>query len=219
MNNDKVKKFSKDFLFSFSWLAILVFVIDIVTKWSFQNNLEEYQLIPIIDGFFWVTLQHNVGAAFSFLAGSEPWKRIILLCISIIMSAAILVYYIIKYKKLNAWYKAALMLMFAGAFGNLIDRAFYWESIVGFNGVIDWIKVTSWFPVFNIADSALVVGVGIIIVLLIIEIVKDTIKKNKEGAYSMSPKEYEEKMKDIEETNSSEDTSKDKENNNDEYNS
>lgn len=199
--NPKVKTILKNVFFSFGWLALLVFAVDIVTKWSFQLNLKEHELITLIPNFLWITLEHNLGAAFSIGSNGELWARIMWICVSFVMSFLIMFYYIKKYKTFNNWYKAALMLMFSGAVGNLIDRAFYWNNLVGFDGVIDWIKVTSWFPVFNIADSALVIGVLIIIVLLIIELIQDIIKKNKMGAYEMRPKDFENKIKEEENEN------------------
>ena len=211
--SDKAKTILKKIFFSYTWLALVVFVVDITTKWVVQNNLADNEEIVLIPNFLWITKTHNLGAAFSLGNGGETWMRILWIAISLIMSVAILIYYIKQRNKVNAWYKAALMLMFAGAVGNLIDRAFYWNGIVGFDGVIDWIKVTKNFPVFNIADSALVIGVIIIIVLIVIELIKDAIKKGKSGAYELTPEQYNEKMKKEEENK--ENSSNNDENNKD----
>lgn len=197
MKNNYFKSF-KNFFFSYFWLAFVVLGIDLLTKWLVQNNLEENQSITIIPGFFWITKTHNLGGAFSLGANGEVYMRVIFIIISVVMSIAIGVYYFLKGHTHNAWWRVSLTLMLGGAVGNLIDRAFYWEDIVGFKGVIDFIKVTDWFAVFNVADAALVVGVIILIVLNVIDLIKDAQEKAKNGAYSLPPVEYEKKLKELE---------------------
>ncbi len=84
------------------------------------------------------------------------------------------VFLIYKYKVLRLSTKIALMLMISGAFGNLIDRAFYP------NGVIDFIEFTFIdFPIFNLADAFLVIGVIVLIISEIVNEVKEHKDKNK----------------------------------------
>ena len=94
----------------------------------------------------------------------------------------------------------SLMLMIGGAVGNLIDRAFYWESIVGFDGVIDFLDFEfgklGHFATFNIADAALVIGVLLLIVIMIIEMIKESKEKAKRGEYDYSPEQLEQMNKD-----------------------
>ncbi len=198
MNKEKILAFLKKFYFSFIWLTVLLFGLDLLSKWLIQNNLAEGQNITVIDNFFWITKAYNKGAAFSALSDGETWQRILWMSISVVMSAALIFYYVKNFKKMSTWYKVSLSLMIAGALGNMIDRLFYWKAIVGFDGVIDWLSFKLfgvwYFPSFNIADSSLVVGVGILIVLLIIELVKDSIEKGKKGGYKLPPKEYEKKL-------------------------
>ncbi len=197
MNKEKLLKILKSFFYSFIWIAILVFVLDIVTKWAVQNNLTEGQNIPLIPNFLSITLSHNLGAAFGALNSGSTLLRAMWISISVVMSVGLSIYYAFKGKKMSIPYRIALVLMIAGAVGNLVDRALYWKNIVGFDGVIDWIQVYfgSWaFPTFNIADSSLVIGVIIILIMLIIELIKDGIKKGKEGGYELPPKEYEKKL-------------------------
>ena len=93
--------------------------------------------------------------------------------------------------KMKLFMRLALALMIGGAFGNLIDRAFYWHSIVGFSGVIDFLSFEFWgwrFATFNIADSALVVGTILLIVSLLIEDFKK--EKIVKEDLSKAPQEY-----------------------------
>ncbi len=198
MTKEKIIKTLKSIYFSFAWLAVLLFALDLISKWIVQNTfLVDGKGVTVIDNFFDIRLSHNMGAAFSLGDSGSPAMRALWIAVSVLMSIGLIFYYVKNYKKLNVWYRLSLSMMIAGALGNMIDRMFYWDAIVGFDGVIDWLsfKFGVWdFPSFNIADSALVVGVIIIIVLLIIELIQDSIKKGKEGAYALPPKEYEKKI-------------------------
>lgn len=208
------KTFTKEnmmkFFRTYIWLIVITFVIDIVSKWSIVNhfgvdamNVGVYgydEMIPVIPGFLYIGGSINPNAAFSIAASKDPIaNRVIYICISAVMSVGFTWFYIKEYKKLTEWTKVALALMISGAVGNLIDRAFYWESTVGFNGVIDWIRVIFFygtsaeqpFAMFNIADSCLVVGVAILIVIFIVDAIKEAVKKNKAGEYKYSPEELE----------------------------
>ena len=192
MNKTLIKKFFDSII----WLMIIIFVLDFATKWIVQLNLKDD--IILIPGFLKITLTHNLGASFGMGNGGEPFMRALWITISVVMSAGLIFYYIKSFKKNSKLYNIAFALMIAGALGNAVDRIFYWEALVGFDGVIDWISFTFGsynFPVFNIADSSLVIGVILLLVLLIIEMVKDAIKKNKDGAYSLPPEQYEKKLK------------------------
>ena len=201
------KKFAKKetwiwFALSFIYIIPLVLIFDQATKWLFKLLLEENQAVTVIPGFFFFRLQFNTGASWSFLADWGIWGRIILLLISLAMSGLIMFFFIRKFKTLNTLYRVGLTLMAGGAMGNLIDRALYWQAIVGHDGVIDWISFHipyyafskgEWsyyrFPTFNIADSALVIGAIVLLVAVIIDLIVDARKKAKAGEYKYSPKE------------------------------
>ena len=203
---DKIINFLKWFFRSYIWIAILVFVFDISTKWIVQNiananNIPEEGLIAtIIPNFFNIIITHNLGAAFSLGANGDLIWRIIWILVSIIMSIGLSIYYYKTFKNNNVIYKISLMLMIGGAVGNLIDRAFYWESIVGFDGVIDFLDFEfgslGHFATFNIADAALVIGVLLLIVIMIIEMIKESKEKAKRGEYDYSPEQLEQMNKD-----------------------
>ena len=196
----------KKFFNSLIWLMILVFLIDIVSKWLVvkcfdgpvtRNYYDDTGAVVIINNFLYIGRTYNVGAAWSLGTTDDSSGKIVLMFVSLIMSGVLIFAYVKYYKKLTTLMKVALSLMIAGAVGNLIDRAFYWESITGFTGVVDWIlfKFGKYrFPMFNIADSALVIGVILFLVQIIIDSVKESIEKAKAGEYKYSPEQLE-KMK------------------------
>lgn len=134
------------------WLAALVFVLDIATKQiaeAFLNYGEPVYLLPVLD----FTLLYNKGAAFSFLANEGGWQRWFFTAISLVVSIVLIVW-LKKLPRTQLWLPIALALILGGALGNLFDR-------VLFGHVIDFISVhweKSYFPAFNIADSAITVG-------------------------------------------------------------
>lgn len=179
---DKFKKICKQIFFSFTWLAVLLLVIDIITKIVVMNNLAEGESITLIPGFLWITYVRNTNAAFGLgFTGDELINRIIYIVIAVIGSAAIIFFYVYRYKKIGKYVKACLMMMLVGALGNLIDRLFYAKS--GY-AVVDWINffdISWWHWVFNIADASIVIGVIMLVVYLIVDEIKEyKIKKAKQ---------------------------------------
>jgi len=188
-----IKNILKDIFFSFAWLIVLIFAIDIASKWIVVANLGEYEEITVIAHFFYLRLSFNEGAAFGLGNTGDIGWRIFFIAVSSIIGTVMLIFFIAKYKKLNAWTKVAAALMIAGAYGNLVDRAFYWDATVGFSGVVDFLSFEFWgnrFATFNIADSSLVVGV----IVLLIAILADDFKASKNRAdrvdLSKPPVEY-----------------------------
>ena len=154
-----IKKHLMAFFRSFGWLAILIVIIDQITKWAAYLNDVSLTVIP---GFFRLDYTRNTGAAWSMLA-SVPW---LLAIISFVAGIAMIAFFFYKRDSLNQWWKAALMLMIGGTWGNFIDRAFYQE------GVIDFLAFNIFgypFPTFNVADMALVVGTISLIIIMLIE--------------------------------------------------
>ncbi|HDZ56641.1 MAG TPA: lipoprotein signal peptidase [Pseudomonas xinjiangensis] len=141
------------------WLAILVIVVDLLTKWVAESQLIIYQQVPIIDGFFAITLAYNTGAAFSFLSDAGGWQRWFFIAVATGVSVMLLVWLarLPRQKKLES---VALALILGGALGNLYDRIVHGH-------VVDFILVhwhDSWyFPAFNVADSAITVGAALLI--------------------------------------------------------
>ena len=148
--------------FTFHWqrlyfLAALIWLIDYATKVWALNNLSQVEPIRIIGSILQLRLVFNPGAAFSFGTSFT-----FIFTILAVMAVAVIAYYAIKIA--NRWWSVVLGLALGGVLGNLTDRIFREPSI--FNGhVIDWIELPS-FPVFNVADMA-IVGAALVSVLLI----------------------------------------------------
>jgi len=139
-------------------LALLVLVLDQVSKTWFSANLEYAQPWVITD-FFNFTLLHNTGAAFSFLSDSGGWQRWFFSIIAAIVSC-VLVVWLARLDAAKRCEAAALGLVLGGAVGNLIDR-------VQLGYVVDFIVVhyqNNYWPAFNIADSAICVGAVLLLV-------------------------------------------------------
>ena len=177
--------------------ALLLVGIDLLTKWLAEIFLVEGELNAIIPNFLYFTKSYNTAVAFS-LGSSLPMPvgRAINITISVVMSVAILWYWILNDDRFNNFQRSIAMLLAAGAVGNLIDRAFYWEAITGFDGVIDFIQFylgggpsapnnfVNPFATFNLADSYLTIGMIMLIVLMVI----DLIKESKNGGLSKDPR-------------------------------
>ncbi|MGM9813893.1 MAG: signal peptidase II [Candidatus Enteromonas sp.] len=168
-----------------------LFTLDIASKWIVESLLVEGQKVEVIPNFFYFTKSYNTGMAFSFGA-SLPMAvgRSINIIISLVMSVGILAYWILNDEEFNHFQRTIAMLLSAGAIGNLIDRAFYWEAITGFDGVIDFLQfylgggpsspanMFNPFATFNLADSYLVIGILLFIGYLIYDAIKESKKKN-----------------------------------------
>jgi len=142
--------------------VVLVFAIiglDRWTKWLVQTRLVLNQTIPIIDAFFNITYVRNTGVAFGILDPvSLPLKSTVLAVLTLVAITGVLVYSW-RTPANQTLLQAALSLILAGALGNLYDRVLY-----GY--VIDFIEVyyrTYRWPSFNVADSAITTGVGLLV--------------------------------------------------------
>jgi signal peptidase II len=150
-------------------IAIFIILIDQVTKWLIVTKMHLGESIPVINDILYITSHRNRGAAWGILQG-QMWLFYV---ITVIVIVAI-VYYIQKEAKDKWLLGVSLAFMLGGAIGNFIDRLFRKE-------VVDFIHTYIFnynFPVFNIADSALVIGV----VLLMIQMLRDE-KEAKEKTY------------------------------------
>jgi signal peptidase II len=139
--------------------ALIVFVLDRWTKRLVAQRIPLYSHIQIIPGFFRLTHTENTGAAFSLFADSTaPWKTAMLIAFSVV---ALLVVSVLLWKNNHAQFITGigLSLIMGGALGNLWDRATS-GRVVDF--LLFYVKRYQW-PVFNLADSAIVVGAGLLV--------------------------------------------------------
>ena len=144
-------------------LAAGVFLLDQASKAVVSATLKMHEIRPLIHGLLNLTLVHNTGAAFGLLAGQPSILRtIFFLGVSVVAMGVILwmVFRLPQDQKLELF---ALSLIFGGALGNVIDRARLGE-------VIDFIDVyyrTYHWPAFNVADSAITIGVILLVSRLV----------------------------------------------------
>lgn len=139
------------------WLAGLVLVLDQISKLVILAKFSPYQDVLPVTAFFKLVHWRNTGAAFSFLADQGGWQRAFFIVLALAASAVIV--HLLRQTQGSSLFRAALALILGGALGNVIDRAayghvvdfllFYWQ---------DW-----FFPAFNLADSAITLGAGLLI--------------------------------------------------------
>jgi signal peptidase II len=149
----------KPFLFLFGAITIPVIVLDQATKMFVQAHMALYESIALIPNYLDITYTINPGAAFSMLAGAPPWVRRAFLMTMSCAAIAVLAVLIVRSTRMSL-NSIAFALVMGGAAGNLIDRAFRGGQ------VIDFMRAHYYdlnYPIFNVADSAISIGVTLII--------------------------------------------------------
>ena len=146
-------------LLPFYWVSLIVIILDQVSKYVVRSSIEPGQIIKLSPKLIWLTSIQNTGAAFSFSFGDPLVNRILFIIISFI-AVTFIIYLSIKSK--NRLEILSFALILGGALGNLIDRIFI-GSVTDFI----WcdfpdIIMTRW-PVFNIADSSIVIAIILMI--------------------------------------------------------
>ncbi|QPK62040.1 signal peptidase II [Methylomonas sp. LL1] len=139
------------------WLSLVTLLLDQASKLAVDNAMQLFESIPLMP-YFNLTYVHNTGAAFSLLSEAGGWQRWFFAGLALVMSAIIGVW-LARLKKHETLMAVALSLVLGGAIGNLIDR-------VAYGYVIDFLDVyyQTWhWPAFNIADSAICIGVGLML--------------------------------------------------------
>ncbi len=142
----------------FYWLGglwILLVALDQISKSMVRQLIPLYSSVPVADGVLYFTFIRNTGAVFGSLQNTNS-----LLIWGTLIAAGLLLYLWDQFPQ-NRCSVASLMLIMAGTFGNLIDRVF-----MGY--VTDFIDFRVW-PVFNLADSMVSVGVAILVIVLLRE--------------------------------------------------
>ena len=142
-------------------IIIAIVALDQWSKWLIRTNFSLYQSEPIIQDFFHLTYVTNEGMAFGL---ELPGGKLILLVLTIILTIFLAVY-LWNEKDGHPLNKYGLALILSGAIGNLIDRA-YFGKVVDF---LDFMIGDFHWYVFNIADSAVTIGMIIYILYSIIE--------------------------------------------------
>jgi signal peptidase II len=133
-------------------LSALVIIADQLSKHYIAQHFGEFEritVLPVLD----ITRMHNVGAAFSFLAGASGWQRWVFIGLAAVVSIGIIIW-LIRLPRRAPLLSCGLALVLGGAVGNVIDR-------IRLGHVIDFIHFhwdRAYFPAFNVADSAITVG-------------------------------------------------------------
>ncbi len=146
-------------------ISNVLIILDQFTKYMVSNHIPRHMSLRVIDGFFNLTHIRNPGVAFGLFADVESDIKVtIFIVFSLIAILAILLFFweTPKHKKMVLF---ALILIFAGAIGNLIDRIVY-EEVIDF---IDFHFGSYHWPAFNIADSCITIGVA----LMFVDIIKN----------------------------------------------
>jgi signal peptidase II len=139
-------------------LAVVVVLLDQLTKSLVSRSFAFGQRRPVIDGFFDLTLVYNKGAAFSFLAGAGGWQRWFFIGIGV--AAALFILWLLWRHGAQRLFALGLALILGGAVGNVIDRVLH-GHVVDFV-LLHWREL--YWPAFNVADSAITVGAALLIV-------------------------------------------------------
>ncbi|WP_150046018.1 signal peptidase II [Methylomonas rhizoryzae] len=139
------------------WLSALIVLLDQASKLAIDANMQLYQSIPLLP-YFNLTYARNTGAAFSLLAHAGGWQRWLFAGLALGISSVIAVW-LKRLQRHETLMAVSLSLILGGAIGNLIDR-------VAYGYVIDFLHVyyQDWhWPAFNVADSAICIGVGLML--------------------------------------------------------
>lgn len=159
--------------FYYYWLALFVLAIDYASKKWVEHSLAMNETKHVLGDFFIITSIRNKGAAFGILQE----KRLLFLAITLIVVAGIVWFMAKNRKSGKVLLLSGLGLVLGGAIGNFIDRAMYGQ-------VVDFLQFTFGsyvFPIFNLADSGICVGVAMILLDAVLTSKKENGDSNSNG--------------------------------------
>ena len=152
----------RKFLLRYAVLSILLVMLDVFSKDAVERSLADGSSIDLLP-FLQLVLVYNRGAAFGFLGEASGWQLPFFAAVGVIVSSVIVIR-LVRAAATQKWFEVALVLILAGAIGNLIDR-------IRVGHVIDFIEFYygGWqFPAFNVADMAIFLGA----VMLVLELLR-----------------------------------------------
>jgi signal peptidase II len=158
------------------WISVLVIVVDQLTKLWIERTMllgDSFAVLPVLD----IVRAHNSGAAFSFLATAGGWQRWAFSLLAVAVSIGIIYWLRTIARATHALLASGLALILGGAIGNVIDRIEH-----GF--VVDFIYAhwdVHYFPAFNVADSAISIGAGLVILDALREWRREQVFKASQG--------------------------------------
>ena len=142
----------------FLWISLLVFIFDQWTKTAIVDSMQLYESIQI-GPIFNLTYVHNYGAAFSFLHDAGGWQRWFFTAIAVGVSV-LLLFWLKQAPKEQLRLPIAFSFILGGALGNVYDRLVH-GYVIDF---LDFYYQQWHWPAFNIADSAIFIGAGLLII-------------------------------------------------------
>ncbi|AOV08329.1 signal peptidase II [Sporosarcina ureilytica] len=149
-------------MFIYYALAAIVIAIDQLTKWLVIKNMELGERIDIMEPYISLFSHRNRGAAWGMLQG-QMWLFYVVTVVVVIG----LIYYFHKEAKGHRLFSISLMLLLGGAIGNFIDRLLMGEVVDFISVLIPFIQYD--FPIFNVADAALSIGVALLIIHVLLD--------------------------------------------------
>lgn len=152
-------KMKKSNLLVIALASTSTILLDQVSKHLILQSFQPGAVRPVVDGLFNLTLTFNRGAAFGLWSGLPPGWREVILALTILFALLVVGYFLTRSYYQNALSQIALSMILGGACGNIIDR-------VRLGAVVDFLDVyygSYHWPAFNVADSAICIGVGMLL--------------------------------------------------------
>jgi signal peptidase II len=140
------------------WLSLIVVILDQVTKQIVDSILTFHESVAVLPFFDFILLT-NKGAAFSFLSEQGGWQRWFFIVLALGV-CVVLIRWLWRLKREERWIAVALSLIIGGALGNVTDRIFNDGEVIDF---LHFHYQQHYFPAFNVADSAITIGVIIML--------------------------------------------------------
>ena len=159
-------------------VAAAVLLADQLTKLAVAGALEFGRPVTVAEGWLYLNLAHNPGAAFSFLADAGGWQRWFLVGLGLVVAAAIS-FWILRMPGEWVWQPLALALVLGGALGNVADRLFHGvviDFVLVYLPFLPWRIFNPW-PAFNVADAAISVGA----VMLVVDVIRGDPARREDG--------------------------------------
>ena len=153
--------------------GVLVIAADQLTKYFIVSNFQLYEGTDFIKGLIDIVYIHNTGGAWGVFQGKTMW--LLAITVAIMVFCIVILFKCRTKSRLMFW---AMSLIVSGGIGNLIDRIFRGGNVV------DFLQFAFWkdFPVFNVADCAIVIGVGMLLLYFVLDTVKEAkLKKSTEN--------------------------------------
>lgn len=154
-----VMRVSRWALLLMAFCTSAVVIVDQITKKMIVSSLDRLDVVPIIPNFFNLTLTYNRGVAFGLLSDLPPGTRELFLASATLLAVAVVIYLLLAEYHSDLLGQLAIALILGGAIGNSLDRFILGE-------VIDFLEIyvePYYWPAFNVADSAICVGVVILL--------------------------------------------------------